>query len=53
MEQATTPGSESTPNTFPHRRELPTSLSLIARLRSHEQSAWRDFAGLYTPLVVR
>jgi RNA polymerase sigma-70 factor (ECF subfamily) len=36
-----------------HRVDLPTSLSLLARLRCHDQAAWRQFLTLYTPLVVR
>lgn len=30
-----------------------TSLSLLSRLRAHDQEAWRECLGLYTPLVLR
>ena len=35
------------------RMTVATSLSLIARLRASEGDAWREFAALYAPLVVR
>jgi RNA polymerase sigma-70 factor (ECF subfamily) len=34
-------------------QEVPTSRSLLARLRAREEAAWRDCLTLYTPLVVR
>jgi RNA polymerase sigma-70 factor (ECF subfamily) len=37
----------------PHRQDLPTSRSLLARLRTREETAWRDCLTLYTPLVAR
>lgn len=32
---------------------VPTSLTLLARLRNRESDGWRDFLNLYAPLVVR
>jgi RNA polymerase sigma-70 factor (ECF subfamily) len=37
----------------PRRLDLPTSLSLLVRLRGQDQEGWREFLTLYTPLVVR
>ena len=37
----------------PRRQELPTSCSLLARLRARDETAWRDCLTLYTPLVAR
>jgi RNA polymerase sigma-70 factor (ECF subfamily) len=35
------------------RLDLPTSPSLLSRLRQHDADGWRTFLTLYTPLVVR
>jgi RNA polymerase sigma-70 factor, ECF subfamily len=35
------------------RQDLPTSLSLLDRLRVQDQQAWHQFLSLYAPLVVR
>jgi RNA polymerase sigma-70 factor (ECF subfamily) len=53
MRQAVSPGAQDTPKESSPRHELPTSISLIARLCGQEEAAWNDFAGLYAPLVVR
>jgi hypothetical protein len=37
----------------PHRQDLPTSLSLLARLCTREETAWRECLTLYAPLVAR
>ena len=36
-----------------HRQDIPTSLSLLGRLRLRDQEAWRNFLMLYAPLVTR
>jgi RNA polymerase sigma-70 factor (ECF subfamily) len=35
------------------RAQLPTSLSLLARLRAHDEDGWRLCLSLYTPLILR
>jgi RNA polymerase sigma-70 factor (ECF subfamily) len=47
------PISAIPPGRWEHRREVPTSLTLVARLRDQDQDAWRDLLSLYSPLVVR
>jgi RNA polymerase sigma-70 factor (ECF subfamily) len=37
----------------PRRQDLPTSRSLLARLRAREETAWRECLTLYAPLVAR
>jgi RNA polymerase sigma-70 factor (ECF subfamily) len=43
----------SVPVCAPRRQEFATSLSLLVRLRVHDQEAWQQFLALYAPLVVR
>jgi RNA polymerase sigma-70 factor, ECF subfamily len=44
------PGDRASP---PGRQDIPTSRSLLARLRAQDETAWRDCLTLYTPLVAR
>src|SRR5262249_5839662 len=37
----------------PDRPGVPTSRSLLARIRERDETAWRDFLTLYMPLVAR
>jgi DNA-directed RNA polymerase specialized sigma24 family protein len=49
------PSSSETedPQDLSRQRGLPTSLSLLARLRRRDGQEWQMFVSLYVPLVVR
>jgi RNA polymerase sigma-70 factor (ECF subfamily) len=51
--QTTPPNSGRDTPRKPRRQEVSTHVSLIARLCYQDATAWRDFLGLYSPLVVR